>query len=64
MVNSTISDLIQVSKTEMKSAVGLLVRSFWNDPLTEYFFPDEMKREEQLPVFMEYRVKQGMEQLP
>lgn len=59
-MNITLNDLIQVSKTETKSAVELLVRSFWNDPLTEYFFPDEMKRHEHLPVFMGYRVKQGL----
>ena len=58
-MNITLDDLIQVSKTETKSAVEVLVRSFWNDSLTEYFFPDEEMRREHLPVFMEYRVKQG-----
>ncbi len=59
-MNSTLNNLIQVSKAETHSAVETLVRSFWDDPLTEYFFPDEKKRKEHLPVFMTYRVKQGI----
>lgn len=59
-MNSTLSDLVQVSKAETKSAVETLVRSFWDDPLSEYFFLDEKKRQEHLPVFMAYRVKQGI----
>ncbi|MDF1539296.1 MAG: GNAT family N-acetyltransferase [Candidatus Thorarchaeota archaeon] len=59
-MNITLADLIRVSKAETKLAVESLVHSFWNDPLTEYFFPDAKKRQEQLPVFMEYRVKQGL----
>ncbi len=51
--------LVHLSNSSFERAVDVLTRSFWNDPLNEYFFPDETLRKRFLPVFFEYRLKQG-----
>ena len=59
MMISNLDGLIHLSDSTFERAVDVLTRSFWNDPLNEYFFPDETQRERFLPVFFEYRLKQG-----
>jgi ribosomal protein S18 acetylase RimI-like enzyme len=44
----------------MKSAIDVMTKAFWNDPLNLYFFPEEEKRKRFLPMFFEFRLKQGM----
>jgi len=51
--------LVHLSDSSFKKAVDVLTKSFWNDPLNLYFFPDENLRKRFLPVFFEYRLKQG-----
>lgn len=57
---STLEGLVPLSNSTFERAVDVLTRSFWNDPLNEYFFPDETLRKRFLPVFFEYRLKQGI----
>ncbi|MGY5856268.1 MAG: hypothetical protein RTS72_06680, partial [Candidatus Thorarchaeota archaeon] len=51
--------LVHLSDSSFERAVDVLTQSFWNDPLNLYFFPDETLRKRFLPVFFEYRLKQG-----
>lgn len=51
--------LVHLPDSSFEKAVDVLTRSFWNDPLNEYFFPDETLRKRFLPVFFEFRLKQG-----
>jgi GNAT superfamily N-acetyltransferase len=52
--------LMRLLYPDIDQAVDVLTRSFWNDPLNIYFFPDEDQRRSLLPLFFEYRLKQGI----
>ena len=56
---TTLDGLVPLSNSSFERAVDVLTRAFWNDPLNVYFFPDESLRERFLPLFFEYRLKQG-----
>ncbi|MHA1135076.1 MAG: GNAT family N-acetyltransferase [Candidatus Thorarchaeota archaeon] len=56
---STLEGLVHVSKSSFQKSIDVLTRAFWDDPLNAYFFPDETQRQRFLPLFFEYRLKQG-----
>ena len=51
--------LARLPDSSFEIAVDVMNRAFWDDPLIEYFFPDETKRKRFLPAFFEFRLKQG-----
>ena len=53
-------DIASLSKKDTKNAIEVLTKAFWNDPLNLHFFPEEEERERFLPMFFEFRLKQGM----
>jgi len=53
-------EITRLSKNNVTSAIDVLTKAFWNDPLNLHFFPDEDKRKRFLPMFFEFRLKQGM----
>ncbi|MHA1965268.1 MAG: GNAT family N-acetyltransferase [Candidatus Thorarchaeota archaeon] len=53
-------EIARLLKNNMKSAIDVLTNAFWDDPLNLYFFPEEEKRKRFLPLFFEFRLKQGM----
>ena len=58
---STLNGLVPLSKSTFQKSVDVLTRAFWDDPLNAYFYPDETKRKRFLPIFFEYRLKQGLQ---
>ena len=58
---TTLDGLIPLSKSTFQKSVDVLTRAFWDDPLNAYFYPDETKRRRFLPIFFEYRLKQGLQ---
>ncbi|MHA1948949.1 MAG: GNAT family N-acetyltransferase [Candidatus Thorarchaeota archaeon] len=55
----TLNGLAHLSGSSFAKAVDVMTWAFWDDPLNEYFFPDEDLRKRYLPLFFEYRLKQG-----
>lgn len=55
----TLDGLVHLSDSSFEKAVEVLTRSFWNDSLIVYLFPDETKRKRFLPPFFEFRLKEG-----
>jgi ribosomal protein S18 acetylase RimI-like enzyme len=53
-------DIARFSKKDMKSVIDILTKAFWVDPLNLHFFPEEEMRKRFLPMFFEFRLKQGM----
>jgi ribosomal protein S18 acetylase RimI-like enzyme len=53
-------EIARLSKNNMKHAIDVLTNTFWEDPLTVYFFPEEEKRKRFLPLFSEFMLKQGL----
>lgn len=53
-----VEGLIPLPKSSSKRAVNVLTRAFWNDTLNKYFFSSEAQRQQFLPLFLEYRLKQ------
>ncbi len=53
-------EIVRLSKNNVKSAIDVLTKAFWDDPLNLYFFPEEEERKGFLPLFFEFRVKQGL----
>ena len=53
-------EITRLSKNNVKSAIDVLTKAFWNDPLNLHFFPEEDKRKHFLPMFFEFRLKQGL----
>lgn len=56
---ANLDGLVHLSDSSFERAVDVLTRSFWDDPLSVYLFPDEAKRKRFLPAFFEFRLKQG-----
>jgi hypothetical protein len=56
---SSLNGLIRLSKSEIGSAVDLLTRAFWDDPLTVHLFPDQDVRTKLFPILTKFRLKQG-----
>jgi len=56
---STLEGLVPLSKSSFPKCVDVLTRAFWDDPLNAHFFPNETQRQRLLPLFFEYRLKQG-----
>ncbi|MCF2138351.1 MAG: GNAT family N-acetyltransferase [Candidatus Thorarchaeota archaeon] len=55
-----VEGLIPLPKSSFKRAVDVLSGAFKNDILMTYFFPDETQRQQYLPLFFEYVLKQGL----
>jgi len=53
-------EIDRLSKNNMKSAIDVLTKAFWDDPLVLFFYPEEEKRKRFLPIFFEFRLKQGL----
>jgi len=59
MSNET-KGLIRLNKSDVMSAVEVLIRAFWNHPPLEYYFPDEAERERIAPYFFSWSVFNGI----
>ncbi len=56
---TTLEGLLPLSKSSFQKSIDVLTRAFWDDPLNAHFFPDETQRQRLVPLFFEYRLKQG-----
>ncbi len=57
---SGLNGLLKLSKSEIKPAVDMLTRAFWDDPLTVHLFPDQDVRKKLFPILTKFRLKQGL----
>jgi len=43
--------IIELPKSKIRDGAGLLSRAFWDDPMTEFLFPDTAERKQRGPSF-------------
>ena len=55
-----LSSLVRLKKSQIKPASEVLVRAFWNYPLSTYSYPNELVRERRLPYFFQYVLHYGI----
>ena len=53
-MSTDLKDFVQLNKSHIKPATEVLTRAFRNDPMSKYFFADELKREKRLPHLFQY----------
>ena len=58
-----LKDLVKLNKSHVKQATRILVSAFRNDPMSIYFYADELEREKKLPylfqVILSYCIRYG-----
>ncbi|MHA1125606.1 MAG: GNAT family N-acetyltransferase [Candidatus Heimdallarchaeota archaeon] len=59
-MTAELPNLLRVKKKHLSKAVKTFSRSFINDPLTVYMFPDEEERKEFMRHYFRFRVKYGI----
>lgn len=59
-MSNDIKGLIRLNKSNVKPAVDVLVRAFWNHPPIKYYFPDEAERGRIAPYFFTLSVSNGI----
>ena len=56
-MTSALDGLTKLSKSDIGLTIDLLLRTFWDDPLSAYFFPNKEERKKLLPALFKFRVK-------
>jgi len=59
-MESELSGLIRLEKSQLKPAAEVLSRAFQNYPLLRYYFPDELKRRKMASFFVSVPVYYGL----
>ncbi len=59
-MTSDLNALVRLKKSDIKPAIEMFSRTFLNDPLAAYIFPNEEKRCEDLQHYFRFRISYGI----
>lgn len=59
MINN-LNDIVRLTKNDIEPAARMLVRTFYDNPIFVYYFPDSSEREDKLQSTFEFMIKDGI----